>query len=63
MSRFQILMKPTALAKNYGKARGAEYLLDLEADDRDQAVIEARKTADAEGFRGYAITKIKELRA
>ena len=59
--KYAITMKPTALAKNYGKARGMEYLLDLEADDRDQAVIEARKTADAEGFRGYAITKIKEM--
>lgn len=61
MSRFQILMKPTALAKNYGKARGMEYLLDLEADDRNHAAAEARKTADAEGFRGYAITQIKEM--
>lgn len=61
--KYAITMKPTALAKNYGKARGAEYLLDLEADDRNAAAAEARKTADAEGFRGYAITQIKELRA
>lgn len=56
--KYAITMKPTALAKNYGKARGAEYLLDLEADDRNHAAAEARKTADLEGYRGYAITKI-----
>lgn len=61
MSRYQILMKPIALCKGYGRSRGAEYLLELDAADRDQAVTEARKTADAEGFRGYAITKVKEM--
>ena len=60
--KFLVTMKPTALAKNYSKSRGMEHKIELVAFDRDQAVAEARKTADAEGYRGYAITKITEVK-
>ena len=61
--KFEILMKPTTLAKNYGKSRGAEFLQELEATSKDEAARIARRDAESMGFRGYAITQIKELRA
>ena len=61
--KYEITMKPTALAKNYGNARGPEFLQELEASSKEEAVQIARRDAEAMGFRGYAITQIKELRA
>ena len=61
--KFEIEMKPTALAKNYGKSRGAVFVQELEASSKDEAVQIARRDAEKMGFRGYAITKTKELRA
>ena len=58
MPRFDILMKPTAMSK--AKFR-PEYEVSLEAKDRDSAVISARAVAEREGFKGYAVTKIKEI--
>lgn len=60
--KFSVLMKPTTLAKNYGKSRGPEFLQELEASSKDEAVQIARRDAEKMGFRGYAITKVKELR-
>ncbi len=58
MPRYDITMKPTAMSK--AKFR-PEYAVSLEAKDRDSAVIAARVAAESEGFRGYAVTKIKEI--
>ena len=58
MPRYDITMKPTAMSK--AKFR-PEYSVLLEAKDMDSAVIAASASADAEGFRGYAVTKIKEI--
>ena len=58
MPRYDITMKPTAMSK--AKFR-PEYEISLEADDKNTAAMTARKTAEKEGFKGYAITKIKEV--
>jgi len=58
--KFAVLMKPTGLAKKAHRIC-PEYRVEVEASDKDEAITEARKTADAEGFRGYAITKVKEM--
>ena len=62
--KFEILMKPTAMSRNKaGKARLPEYTTIIDASDKNAAVMFARNAAAIEGFAGYAITKIKELRA
>lgn len=58
MPRFEVILKPTAMSK--AKFR-PEYKISLEAEDKNSAAIAARKTAEIEGFKGYAITKIKEV--
>jgi len=58
MPRFDILMKPTAMSKARFRP---EYEISLDAEDKNAAAMAARKTAEAEGFKGYAITKIKEI--
>lgn len=60
--KFAVLMKPINLPKR-AKRICAEYVIDVEAANKDLAAIEARKCADLEGFRGYAVSTIKELRA
>ena len=58
MPRYDITMKPTAMSK--AKFR-PEYEISLEVEDKNAAAMAARKTAQTEGFNGYAITKIKEV--
>jgi hypothetical protein len=59
--KFAITMRPTSLPKNYGKSRGAEFLYELEANSKEEAVQITRRDAEKMGFRGYAITNVKEL--
>lgn len=58
MPRFEVVMKPTGMSR---ANRRPEYEISLEADDKNAAAMAARKTAESEGFKGYAITKIKEV--
>ena len=58
MPRFEITMKPTGMSR--AKFR-PEYMLSLVEKDRDSAAVVARAAADAEGFRGYAVTSVKEV--
>ncbi len=59
--KFSVLMKPTTLAKKAHRIC-PEYLVDVEASDKTEAVTEARKAAELDGMRGYAITKVWEAR-
>jgi len=58
MPKFEIQMKPTGMSKSRSRP---EYMITIEADDKELAVSEARRIAAIEGFNGYAITKIKEI--
>lgn len=60
--KFLITMKPTALPKQYGRSRGAEYQMEVDASDKNAAALVARNAASAEGFLGYAITDVKEMK-
>lgn len=63
MNRFDILLKPTGMSRRKnGAPRAAEIILSVAADDANHAARQARAQADAEGFTGYAITKIKEVK-
>ena len=55
--KFEILMKPTNLAKKAHRIC-PEYLVEVEATDKAQALTEARKCAERDNMRGYAITKV-----
>ena len=59
--RFEVTMKPTGLAKKRARIC-PEYVTTISASDRHEATDSARKQAAAEGFAGYAITKIKEIK-
>ena len=59
--KFAVTMKPTNLAKKAHRIC-PEYLVEVEATDKAQAPTEARKCAERDGMRGYAITNIEELR-
>lgn len=64
LQRFEVVMKPTGMSKRKkGVTRTAEVLYELTAENKEQAAAEARKAASIEGFNGYAVTKIKEIRA
>ncbi len=58
--KFAILMKPTSLAKKASRIC-AEYRVDVNASDKAEAIIEARKAAETDGRRGYAITEVREI--
>lgn len=60
--KFAATLKPINLPKR-AKRMCAEYEVVVEAANKDLAAIEARKCADLEGMRGYAVSTIKELRA
>jgi len=59
--KFDVLLKPTGLAKRTRRLC-PEYLISVEADDKNAAAMMARNSAAIEGFKNYAVTKIKELR-
>ena len=61
MPRFEVILKPTSLPKNYAKERGAECRLVVDEADKQSAAINARNFASLSGYRGYAITSVKEL--
>jgi hypothetical protein len=44
-----------------GKIRIAEYEINVFADSKQEAAIAAREAAAAEGFNGYAITRLIEV--
>lgn len=59
--RFEVTMKPTGMSRKAMRMR-PEYVTTISASDRQEATDSARKQAAAEGFAGYAITKIKEIK-
>lgn len=61
MPRFDILMKPTALPKSFAKDRGSEHRMVVDDYSKHEAVRQARNSASLSGFRGYAITSVKEV--
>lgn len=58
--RFKVTLKPTGMAKKLGRIR-PEFLLDCEASNKEEAVRVARIEAEANGFRGYAVTDVKQV--
>jgi len=60
MKQFEILMKPTGIAKRNARVC-PEYLTTIEASSKEEAVSAARIAAEREGFQWYAITKVKEV--
>ena len=61
MPRFEVVMRPTALPKNYAKGCGKERRMVVEESSKHEAVRQARCAASLSGFRGYAITSVKEV--
>lgn len=61
MSAFEVSMKPTGMSRTKNGRRRPEFSVVVEATDSSAAVFAARDIAEAEGFNGYAITKIKEV--
>lgn len=61
MSKFEVSMKPTGMSRTKNGRRRPEFTVVVEAKDSGAAVTVARDIAEAEGFNGYAITKIKEV--
>lgn len=59
--KFKVILKPVGLAKRT-KAFCPEYAIELDADDKNAAAMLARTSAASDGFKNYAVTKIKELR-
>lgn len=62
MSRFEITMKPTGMSRAKHGVTRPEFSLATDADDKNHAARIAREHAATEGFNGYAITKIKEIK-
>ena len=60
--QWDVTMKSTGMSKKNGKARRPEYLITVQAGDKEEAARAARTMAEAEGFTGYAITRIAEVR-
>jgi len=60
--KFDVTLKSTGMSKKAGKARRPEYLITVTAGDKEEAGRIARTMAEAEGFTGYAITRIMEVR-
>lgn len=59
---FDVTLKPTSMSRTKnGIRRRVEYVVTVSASDSNEAARIARKQADAEGFAGHAITKIKEI--
>jgi len=54
-------MKPTALPKSFAKYRGPEHRMVVEDYSKHEAVRQARDKSALYGFRGYAITSVKEV--
>ena len=61
MPRFEIVMKPTALPNSFAKYRGPEHRIVVEDYSKHEAVRQVRDKAALYGFRGYAITSVKEV--
>ena len=61
MPRFEIVMKPTALPNSFAKYRGPEHRMVVEDYSKHEAVRQARDKSALYGFRGYAITSVKEV--
>ncbi len=61
MPRFEIVMKATALPNSFAKYRGPEHRIVVEDYSKHEAARQARNTAALSGFRGYAITSVKEV--
>lgn len=59
--KFIVTMKPTALPKSFAKDRGPEHRMVVEDYSKHEAVRQARCAASLSGFRGYAITSVKEV--
>lgn len=59
--KYEVIMKPISMSKKAGKTRRPEYRVSVEASGSNEAALVARRTAESEGFAGYAITKIKEI--
>jgi hypothetical protein len=55
-------MKSTGMSRKNGKARRPEYIVTVTAGDKEEAARVARTMAESEGFTGYAITRIMEVR-
>lgn len=62
MSTFEVSMKPTGMSRTKNGRRRPEFSVVVKANDSNAAVSVARNIAEAEGFNGYAITKIKEIK-
>jgi hypothetical protein len=59
--KFEITMRPTGMSRTKRGMPRPELAMIFTADDTADAVRQAREQAAAEGFNGYAITKIKEI--
>ncbi len=59
--KFIVTMKPTALPKSFAKDRGPEHRIVVEDYSKHEAVRQARDKSALYGFRGYAITSVKEV--
>ena len=59
--KFIVTMKPTALPKSFAKYRGPEHRIVVEDYSKHEAARQARDKAALYGFRGYAITSVKEV--
>ena len=60
--QFDVTMKSTGMSKKAGKTRRPEYIITVQAGDKEEAGRIARTMAEADGFTGYAITRISEVR-
>lgn len=59
---FDVTLKPTGMSRfKNGVRRPAECVYRIDVEDTNEAARIAREHAQAEGFSGYAITKIKEI--
>jgi len=59
---WDVTMKSTGMSRKNGKARRPEYIVTVTAGDKEEAARVARTMAESEGFTGYAITRIMEVR-
>lgn len=60
--KYEIIMKPSGMSRTKRGMPRPELALFITAGDQTEAVRLAREQASAEGFNGYAITKIKEYK-
>ena len=60
--QWKAVLKPSGMSRvKSGKIRIAEYEINVFADSKQEAAIAAREAAPAEGFNGYAITRLIEV--